>query len=298
MFATLARAIWGSADELLEDWPMQRMEAQLVEALADEPTAGRGKDDLVVIIMCGSLAPVHLGHRAVLESAKTSLNSRPNTRVVGGFLSATHGPGYVNDKMARKGYAPIADRHRVGMAKALLSESTWAAASAWEVAQTAPPALLRTWGQHDQRPQVILARIDGDGPEVNTNGFNDFPVVCVAAKYMITKLVRNNPKIARAAERLKFWFACGADHADLCHLFSRQPTWADGVVVLGRPGTHGPATTTATDWYRYVALPDDGKDISSTAIRDRVMEGESIEDVVGPHVQKYIANNRVTFLRK
>ena len=223
-----------------ESWPMARMNKLLKQAVSG-PNPVSTDTQLVVLISTGSLSPPHLGHLSVLEMAKQAMQKRPNTRVVGGFLSPTHGE-YVNNKMERNGWAPLKDIQRLDMAEALVKDSSWVSAAAWEV---------------------------------NQPGFVDFPgVVPEASKYIRGMVAKDSdPAIRALAPRLKFWYCCGADHAETTFIYERKAAWADGVVAVGRPGTSGEVTKTngtpPNEWYIYVPMPDDMRtdlEFSSTKV--------------------------------
>lgn len=231
-------------------WPMAKLKTNLQKALA----TATADTKFVVLVVTGSLSPPHKGHVSILNECKAALE-KPNVVVVAAFLSASHDL-YLDNKMKQQplgcDFTPIPGKHRVHMARIACSGSRFADASSFEISQ----------------------------PD-----FVDFPGVCVAAKQFITAAVREDPTLQEAADRLQFWYGCGADHAFSCHLHTQPQPWCDGVVALGRPGTAASDTTRdhadkdGACYYRYVAIGANVPDISSTAVRMRLVDQDDADDL-------------------
>lgn len=209
------------------------------------------------------MSPPHLGHLSVLEGARTCLQGK-GLRVVGGFLSPTH-DAYVKDKLNRAGYSHIPDTHRCAMVREMTATSPWLCEG--------------------------LA-------ETLASDFVDYPQVCAEAVGIIRAFVAQDVELAPFAERIDVWYACGADHADRCHIWQAPPFRYTGTVVVGRPGTKGQATEVDNRHYHYVSVPEDTVDISSTAIRELMLENKPVDKLVGPRVNNYMQKNNIRVVYK
>lgn len=85
-------------------------------------------DRYVIMFTTGGMAPIHNGHIAMMEQARTQLEADGTTKVLGGFFAPGH-DSYVGKKY--NGTAAIPVEHRVAMVELATAESDWLEVDPW-----------------------------------------------------------------------------------------------------------------------------------------------------------------------
>ena len=89
------------------------------------------KNELIILIESGALAPPHRMHVGLMEKVKTYFeNSDNNKKVVGGFIIPSSDT-YVRHKL-KKDFIPL--KHRVNMTNILIKNSDWLVCLDWDMA--------------------------------------------------------------------------------------------------------------------------------------------------------------------
>lgn len=104
-------------------------------------------------------------------------------------------------------------------------------------------------------------------------------------------------------------YLCGADHAIRCGLnYDIKPAWTDGLVIVARPEPSACAKEMCTKLLKTAETQSEGRivyittetaDISSTLIRDKIIEGDfdALSSMLHPEVLDYIREHKISFCK-
>ena len=246
-------------------WPLERL---LVNTQAAAAAAAAAPPRLAVLLSTGALNPPHLGHLAIMATARERLQQEGYT-VVGGYLSPSHDL-YLQGKRAASGGGTVVlpPHHRLQLVDMLAAADADAAA-----APPAPPSSAWLCAAAWECSAV------GDWP--------DYPEVVRALLSALKGLNHAHPQLAAAT----VFYVCGRDHWDKCGRFTMLGYGVQaGTVVVSRGGEGigaggGGAAAAAA------AAPQDSPqqllfhahnslastvDLSSTALRAALSAGEDV----------------------
>jgi hypothetical protein len=107
----------------------------------------------VVLLSTGCFSPVHQGHLAMMEAAKTAVQAS-GRRVVGGYLSPAHDE-YASAKL--NGSARMHAENRIALLEEAVWDSTWLSVCPWEARYT--PAALNFTDVLDRLRYYLRAQL-------------------------------------------------------------------------------------------------------------------------------------------
>ena len=202
----------------------------------------------VVLLITGSMCPVHKMHLNALKMAGEYLEKHYNYNVLGGFISPSN-DAYVFGKLGDKAI-PFTDR--VNMCRLAVDELNFSF-----------PVVVDAW--------------EGNIPEfMNYDLVRDHLSLAIRDKFPGEKILVLYVSGLDHFERCRIgeWW------------YKVVTVMRPGALVQGRPVPQQPVGS--PERFIYVCTDTKGVDVSSTMIRDRISAGESIDDLTFHSVAKYI----------
>jgi Icc-related predicted phosphoesterase/nicotinic acid mononucleotide adenylyltransferase len=248
-----------------EEWPLTKLLSRLEGTVPAAPRLPRA-----VLLMTGSLNPIHSGHLQNMELAKAAMESR-GFLVLGGFLSPSSDL-YVSSKMRSK-HSKLLASTRQSMASPSLH--TFSSSAAHRLRMTQLACVPSDW----------LAEASW---EANQSSFHDFPEVLEVLDTMLWEVgLFDQPGDGVV-------YVCGSDHFRNCSLQRGVPTRSGPsrpVVVCTRQNddvetlTRRPVDSALVT---ILSAPETGEigtdDLSSTLVRS-LLYGASEMSSSSPHLR-------------
>lgn len=223
----------------------------------------------IILLQTGSYNPIHLTHLSIFDAARTHIHATlPQHHVIAGYISPSH-DDYVCSKLACEA---IAATHRVKMAQLACQHSDWVDVDAWE----------SLYAKH----------------------FVNFPSVAVRLRDALRKA--HWEELGIKPQQVKVWYLGGADLFERAGIerlvrYGIQPVCA----IRPEPGkceTLEEFMKRAEESWK-IKGPEmvivDGREgrpedeLSSTAVRKRIIEGKSIVGMVAPEVEVYLREHEI-----
>jgi nicotinic acid mononucleotide adenylyltransferase len=246
--------------EMSDKWPMGKILSHL------SMDGGGATDDRkwCVLVTTGAMNPLHNGHIRMIEKAKEKL-SQEGYNVLGGFISPSHDL-YVRPKCKRYRCIFLPAEIRCRIVDLACEDSDWISCGKWE-----------SWSKHCHWP--------------------DFPEVVHELRAFLTQ--------TPGLEGVHVFYVCGEDHFRKCGLESGlMYSKREGVIMVRRGTVRGRKpcrTMDRPDLLVYVASSEpDAKtgDLSSTIIRQRLVQQKSICGMVNDRVEEYMMTTIHEFFPK
>lgn len=217
---------------------------------------------MAILLSTGSYCPVHRMHIETFYLCRKALEEQYGIHVVGAFISPSH-KGYVASKLQDE-YIETETRLKLceisieQAEKEHLDVSPFLSVDAWE--------------------------------SVECDGFVDFPEVSISLNEFI--------KQEFPQTNIKLIYLCGSDHINKCrYVLSFPKKLQIGVGILQRP-SHSQLSGSNTgkgekDIYHIETTMQE--ECSSTLVRKRAKQGESIQDLVCADVENYMRQHHIYY---
>jgi len=242
--------------------PLQKAKTNFLQMIDADASIRKEEGEaleVALLLSTGAYSPIHRMHVQMMDIAKDFIENKLRIPVVVGYLSPSTDK-YVKNKL-KKDYIPAA--HRVPMARLAVQDSSWLEISDWESRSTrwGSPTKLLT-----HQAKYLSEQVDGWLAE--------------AGKSHATADVRP-------------FYVCGVDHA------IKYKQWRTGlrkeVVAIGRFGYAAQlrqkmeeSGEAQSQWFYLVENDSLQAEVSSTLLRKRLKDGESVDDLTLPAVAAYL----------
>jgi len=212
-----------------------------------------------ILVSTGAMCPVHKMHVEIMNRAKEYLEFHHKKIVIAGYLSPSN-DRYVTSKMNMKRISSISGKHRCEIARLSTRNSMWLDVSEWESAQ---------------------------------KFFVDFPSVTkFICNHICENVIDKDEK-----ENIEVYFVCGSDLVERTGMHEKFPPvlWCDGIISISRPESGKDKFQLQSRNDKLIHLEVDSEDISSSQVRDLMLQSKDITHLVGHDVVQYMKENNVTF---
>ncbi|EFC47546.1 predicted protein [Naegleria gruberi] len=215
---------------------------------------------MAIILSTGSYCPVHRMHIETFYLCKKALEEQYGIHVVGAFISPSH-KSYVASKL-QEDFIETETRLKLceisieQAEKEHLDVSPFLSVDAWE--------------------------------SVECDGFVDFPEVSISLNEFIKQEFPQTP--------IKLIYLCGSDHINKCrYVLSFPKKLQIGVGILQRPSHSQLSNIGKGEKDIYHIETTMQEECSSTLVRKRAKQGESIQDLVCSDVENFMRNHHIYY---
>mmetsp|Transcript_8368 Transcript_8368/g.21603 ORF Transcript_8368/g.21603 Transcript_8368/m.21603 type:complete len:241 (+) Transcript_8368:65-787(+) len=197
-----------------------------------------------VLLCTGAFNPVHAGHLEAMRAARSCARAHGFDPIIG-LLSPSHDL-YVRPKCAHTGATFVGAQERCGLVDLACAQSAaWLRCARWESA-----SFHGEWPDFDEVAQALAAELAPGEDLVD-------------------------------ARRIAVLYVCGADHFHHTDLHDGlNPKLGIGVIALPRGPADEHNLVERPERLVFVAEPTEHVSVSSTQVRDRVRNGQSIHGLV------------------
>jgi len=227
----------------------------------------------MVLVSCGSFSPPTHMHTRILEDARDVVDSQGKYSVIGGYLVP------VNDAYGKSSLA--AQHHRLAMTKLAVEHSSWLMADSWEVDQDGWTRTAVSLNRLKDELADVAVEVGGKAAEL---GLIEVRMVCGADLLESFPVILDDGRPLWAEEDQQLILAKNG----VCAI-TRQGTDLDAVI-----NTHEILRDNRSRIVQVELVVENN--ISSTVVRNQLVNGRSIKYFVEDGVSDYIDKHNLAAL--